>query len=149
MTTNSHYRLNDATATGKVIEDEAVLINVVTGRYYSLTDASCVAWVVLSGGGSVDEASDAIAERYEVNGAAVREDVAALVAELVEEELLVLTESGQSSDPRAALPPPGTNGTREAYRAVSLETFRDMEELLAFDPPLPQVPGQFSELRPG
>src|SRR5690349_10133742 len=130
-------------ATGKVIEGEAVLINVVTGRYYSLCDASCLAWVVLSDGGSIDDTVAAITDRYTVNGASVRDDVLALVEELLAEELLVPAEGTPAAEP--ALPP--ADEPPSPYKKVRLETFRDMEELLAFDPPLPQVPGQLSQIR--
>ena len=140
LTPAARFRLNEGTATGKIIEGEALLINVVTGRYYSLADAGCVAWVHLSSGGSLEEAVAAIVDRYDVDAGAVSDDVRALVEELLAEELLVEAGSSHAVDApdEDSLPPRGA--TRRRYTGVELLTFRDMEDLLAFDPPLPRVP---------
>jgi hypothetical protein len=133
-------------ATGKVIDGEAVLINVVTGRYYSLCDAGCTAWLVLGSGGSVLEAQTAIAERYELGGAPLRDDLAVLVEELLDEQLVI--ELGPGAEPEQAdgpgLGPPAD--PLPPYTTVRLQTFKDMEDLLAFDPPLPMADDQFSQL---
>jgi hypothetical protein len=133
------FRLNDGTATGKVIDDEAILINVVTGRYYSLVDAGCVAWIRLSTGGSIPEAVTAVLERYDADPQTVTADVPALVSELLDQGLLV--EADESISSADDLAPPG--GTRLEYTGLELLTFTDMEDLLAFDPPLPppSLPG--------
>ena len=133
MTNGQAFRLNQGVATGKVMGTEAVVINVVTGRYYSMLDAACIAWIVLSGGGTVDGAVDAIVERYDADPGAVRADVVALLEELLSEQLVVAADAAGDPD----LPPPEP---RQPYEPISLQTFRDMEELLAFDPPLPWGP---------
>jgi len=127
------YFLNHDQATAKVMGDEAVIINVATGRYYSMDSASCIAWIVLSGGGTVEEAVAAVVERYDADTDQVRTDVSALLDDLLSEHLVV---AGQSAG-EFSLPP--ADGSRPAYETVCLQKFRDMEELLAFDPPLPQT----------
>lgn len=145
--TGSRFRLNHETATGKVIDGEAILINVVTGRYYSMCDASCIAWQLLSGGGSSAEVVEAITARYDAEDGMVGRDVDELVRDLLAEDLLVEAEPGAAlNGALEALPP--VNGSRLPYETARLQTFRDMEDLLAFDPPLPRVPEQFAELPP-
>jgi len=135
------FRLNHGTATGKVIDDEAILINVVTGRYYSLVDAGCVVWVRLSSGGSVSEAVTAVLERYDADEQTVTAEAPVLVQELVDQGLLVEANDGESTSSADELAPP--EGARLAYTGLELLTFTDMEDLLAFDPPLPppSLPG--------
>jgi hypothetical protein len=142
------FRLNDGTATGKVIDDEAILINVVTGRYYSLIDAGCVAWIRLSTGGSIPEAVTAVLERYDADSQTVTAEVPALVSELVDQGLLVEAGADESISSPDELAPP--DGAPRAYTGLALLTFTDMEDLLAFDPPLPppSLPGSANDRPP-
>jgi hypothetical protein len=137
MEDSMRYRLNRGTAAGKVMEGEAIVINAVTGRYYSLDDAACVAWVYLAAGRPLSDVVAAIVGRYEVDAEVARTDVVALADRLVAEDLLVLAQDGATEDPvdESELPPDG--GGLRPYSAPELVTFSDMEDLLAFDPPLP------------
>lgn len=133
------HRLNRGTAAGKVMDGEAIVINAVTGRYYSLDDAACVAWVHLAAGSRLTDVVAAIVERYDVDPEVARADVVALADQLLAEDLLVVSTDGAPADPvdESQLPPNG--GGLRPYGAPEVVTFRDMEDLLAFDPPLPVV----------
>jgi hypothetical protein len=148
LTAGSRFRLNHDAVAGKVIDGEAILINVVTGRYYSLENAGCVAWLYLSAGVPFTETVQAIADRYAVEAGVVITDLRALIDELAAEELLVeaAPEDPRSSPDESALGSP--DEVERPYGGLHLLTFRDMEELLAFDPPLPAVPRDFSQATP-
>lgn len=142
MNANGRLQLNHEAVTGKIIDGEAVIINVLTGRYYSLEGAGCVAWAQLSAGRSPADAVEAVTARYDVETERLQEDLERLLEELQAEELLV---AATQDDPvfvadESALPPAG-QGLRP-YTGLELLTFRDMEDLLAFDPPLPSIPEQ-------
>ncbi len=143
--TTRRFRLNHDSATGKVIDDEAILINVVTGRYYSLSDAGCVAWVHLIGGSTIEETAAAITARFDAEPAAVSDDVALLAQELLAQELLADAGPSELVGPvdDQSLSAPGSE--RAAYPGLELLTFTDMEDLLSFDPPLPGVPAQIAQ----
>jgi hypothetical protein len=88
----------------------------------------------LIGGAGVAEAGEAIAERYEVEPGRAAADVERLAAELLAENLLMVGAGG----PEEAEPlPPAVAGSRAPYAEPVIVTFTDMEDLLAFDPPLP------------
>jgi hypothetical protein len=134
------HRVNAGTAAGKVMEGEAIVINAVNGRYYSLDEAACVAWVHLAGGSTLADVVAAIVARYEVEAAVACADVIALAQQLVDQDLLLVAEeaheaSAQRPVDESELPPAG--GARAPYSTPELVTFKDMEDLLAFDPPLP------------
>ena len=134
----TRHRINSGTAAGKVMEGEAIVINAVTGRYYSLDEAACVAWVHLAGGSSVGDVVAAIVVRYDVDAPVARDDVVALARQLVDEDLLLVADGEPAAPPpvdESELPPAG--GSRAPYATPELVTFKDMEDLLAFDPPLP------------
>jgi hypothetical protein len=133
------YGVNQGKAAGKVIDGEAIIINAVTGRYYSLDESACVAWVHLAAGSAPSAAVAAILARYEVDEEVVRRDLEALVERLVAEDLLLEDPPGHNgtSVDESGLHAPG--GERRPYATMELVTFTDMEDLLAFDPPLPAV----------
>ena len=125
------YRINDQLTAAKVFDDEAIVINIVTGRYYDLEGAGALAWTMLSAGASAEEAAGAFVEHFEVDADAARRDVDALVERLLAEELIVA--AADASSPAAPRP---ANG-RVPYSPPALLTYTDMEDLLTVDPPLP------------
>ena len=119
----------------RVLDDEAVIINLESGTYYTLTGVGAAVWELLSGGRSVDEATDHLVAQYDVQRTQLRSDLDRLVDDLLQEELLA-----PASD-RAAAPslsaPEGDPGEQLPYQAPTLVAYRDMAELLAIDPPQP------------
>ena len=132
--TNSRFAINEKDVTAKVIDGEAIIINLANGMYYSLDQTGAVAWVLIGAGHSVDEAADALAERFGVETDTVRDDLFRLVGDLLEQNLVVTVDA--SAAPRAAeLDPP----TGDPYETPVLNSYNDMGDVLALDPPLPQV----------
>jgi hypothetical protein len=134
------HRLNDDVAAAKVLDGETIVINVVTGRYYSLEGTGTLAWALLAGGATAAEAGEALAARYGVAATAAADDVEALAARLVAESLLAPRDEDEAAA-TADLPE-----VEEApYAAPTMMAFTDMEDLLAFDPPLPPTDGELWE----
>ncbi len=79
------------------------------------------------------EAAAAVAAVFDVEGEIAEADLAGLVEELVAEGLLV---PSVEPAPHGA-PAPTAVAVGRSYTAPSLSRFDDMEDLLAFDPPLP------------
>jgi Coenzyme PQQ synthesis protein D (PqqD) len=132
------HAINGEVATAKVIDGEAIVINVVTGRYYSLEGAGALAWTWLAAGATVAEAAAVLASRFGVDEAQARQDVAPLADELVADELLVRGDGVAPGPPDPALADgDGVAAVRGPYAPPKVVRFTDMEDLLAFDPPLP------------
>lgn len=138
MDPEPRYIANSGAVAAKIIEGEAIVINVTTGRYYSFEAASAVAWVHLASGAPLDDAAAAIAARYDVAADMARADLQRLAGELVAAELVVAAPAGAApaagEDLEALEAVPATPAP---YPGLELLTFDDMEDLLAFDPPLP------------
>ncbi len=125
------FRANEALTAAKVFDDEAVIINVVTGRYYDLEGSGALAWTLLSTGAAPDEVADVFVEHYDIDRAVAARDVDALVDQLVTEELLV------AGSDLSAPPPPERPSERSPYSPPAVTIYSDMEDLLTSDPPLP------------
>ncbi len=119
----------------KLVDGEAVLINLANGMYYSMDQVGGFVWSLIEDEQSLEAITAAVAQRYTVDESRVSEDLAALTERLVDEDLVVLVE-GQANGalPTAEPAPPG-----ETYAAPQLNKFDDMAELFALDPPLPKL----------
>jgi hypothetical protein len=134
----NRLRVNDAECAAKVLDGEAVIINLLNGTYYSLDSAGAMMWELAAGGGTIAEIVGGVTARYDVDAPRARSDAERLVGELVAERLLVPA-SGASRDAPVMASPNGGAAGRLPYDAPMLTTYRDMADLLALDPPMPRL----------
>jgi Coenzyme PQQ synthesis protein D (PqqD) len=130
---------NKSDVAAKVMDGEAIAINLATGTYYSMDGAGAEIWTLIEQGLSLERIAAAVAARYEVSVEQARADVLRLGAELIQEGLVVVSDT----PPVSAAAAVSDAGPRHPYRPLSLDVYRDMAELLALDPP---VPGVFDHL---
>lgn len=131
-TSDTTYRVCEPDVVHETIDGETVVVNLGTGNYYSLRDAGAEVWRWIDRGATLPEIVDAVERRYEAADSAIEADVSALIARLLEEQLLEPFARNDVLDPSrnpSAAPP-----TREPYRPPILETHRDMQDLLLLDP---------------
>lgn len=123
---DTHYRINEPDVTAETFDDEVIVINLANGRYHSLRGTGAWLWQALAAGLSRREAID----RLLAAGAAGPDaagQVAGFIDQLAAEELLVAApERAGGAPPQLASP--------GAFLAPLIETFTDMENLLAIDP---------------
>ena len=139
---------NTSEVAGEVIEGEAIIIDLASGVYYSMTGAGGVLWALLEEGRSLGAAAAAIAARYDVPVDRVRADVERVAAELLQHGLVVRGDAAPPPRPPAA---PGPE-PQPAYEAPQLHVYRDLSALLALDPPAPglrDIPWKASATDPG
>jgi len=128
---SDRYRVHDEEVAAKVIDGEAIIINLTTGVYYSLDPTGSEVWSLLEAGHDLDAIAGHLGGRYDVPASTCRGDVERLVDQLLDEKLIVATDAG----PQGALPA-GDRSQRD-YSAPRLDIYRDMGDLLALDPPVP------------
>lgn len=126
--------VNDSDVAAKVVEGEAILINLTSGLYYSMDKVGGLVWSMIVHGSSVEQVAEAVADRYSVPVAQAREDVRRLVRELLDENLIAL-----SMGSPAAVAPAGTAANSQLYETPKLTRFDDMADMFALDPPLPEL----------
>jgi hypothetical protein len=124
---------NSREVTGEVIDGEAIIIDLTSGVYYSMTGAGGLLWAFVEAGQSLEDAAAQIAARYDAPIERVRQDVERVAAELLEHGLCV--RGGVDPPARPVLPP--APPARLAYEAPRLHVYRDLSALLALDPPAP------------
>lgn len=123
---------NEQQVAAKVMDGEAILINLSTGAYYSIGSTGGFIWSLVERRLSIDDIVHAVAESYDVARADAEADVLRLSEELRAEGLIMVATGGVATGvaPQAA-------GERLPYQAPALEKFTDMAEMFALDPPLP------------
>ncbi len=137
MTTATLYRVNSPHVVHQVFEDgEAAIINLKSGVYYSLDAVGASIWTLIGQGYSLGEIVEDTYRRYDGSLVEIINDVNALVASLLAEELIATAPSAAHDGHTGAAhrsvgsPPPA----RLPYKTPLLERFDDMQELLLLDP---------------
>lgn len=133
LTPHSRFHLNEQEIAAKVIDGEAIIINLATGNYYSMDNVGAFTWEKLAGGQSLQEVATAIAAHYEVLYAQALADVERLTTELLQESLLTESDTERAVEPLVAT----ESQQRLPYAPPVLNIYRDMGDLLALDPPTP------------
>jgi hypothetical protein len=117
----------------KVIDGEAIIINLANGVYYSMDKVGALVWDLLQTGYALEEVIAAVTGQYDVGGEQAESNVQALVQELVQENLIMVSQDGCAAPgPQAAVAP-----EKLRYEIPKLNIYRDMGDLLALDPPVP------------
>ena len=124
---------NQKEVAAKVMDGEAILINLSNGIYYSMEKVGGVIWEMIEGNHSLGTIIELISTRYDVPAEQVRADVERLVGELVEENL-VKAANGEASHDES---PSWDSEEKLVYESPKLNIYRDMDNLLALDPPMP------------
>jgi hypothetical protein len=134
MQTTSRFRVNEKLVTSKIIDGEAIIINLASGMYYSLDKTGALVWMLIGDGYSPEECADVLGGRFSVPVDRVREDVDRLVNDLVAQNL-VLPAGDIARTGEIVLDP----AVGEGYETPVLNSYNDMGDVLALDPPLLQV----------
>ncbi|MCK6625112.1 MAG: PqqD family protein [Anaerolineae bacterium] len=77
-------------ATHQTVGEEAIIINLVSGAYYSLNDTGTKFWELLDGQRTIADCARLIAAEYEVEAGVVEADLLELAADFKQEGLIVL-----------------------------------------------------------
>lgn len=134
MVQSCRFQVNEKLVTSKIIDGEAIIINLANGMYYSLDKTGAVAWMLISGGYSLDKSAEVLSSRFSVPVEQARADLAQLVEDLLSHNL-VLPDDDIAAAREIMLDPP----TGDPYVTPVLHCYDDMGDVLALDPPLPQV----------
>lgn len=134
MSQAENLKVNRPNVVDETIDGEALIVNLGTGVYYSLTGSAEVIWRLLADGVRPIDTALALQQLFEVAAEDASNAVTTFVDQLIEEELLV-AENGNIGLAREAPPfPEAADGIRERFVAPELKRYADMQELLLLDP---------------
>ena len=117
----------------KVMDGEAILINLANGLYYSIGGTGGLVWSLIEKQHSLDDIAEAVTRHFEVEREQALADVRQLVSELATEGLVFQV---TQDAPHAALDMVDSP-SRLPYEPSRLKRFDDMADMFALDPPLP------------
>lgn len=141
-----HVRLcpNTAEVAAKIMDGEAIIINLSDGMYYSLDCAGARVWEHIQQTLTLGEIAAAVGNSYEVGDAQAEADVLNLARDLLARGLV-----RECTDaPPVASQMPERPVARLAYETPRLNAYHDMAELLALDPPHPGLSDTLSKFPP-
>ncbi len=72
------------------LDDEGVLLNLETERYFTLDDVGIRMWQLLAEHGDVETVVAQLLDEYDVDESTLRHDLADLIAELVKANLMTV-----------------------------------------------------------
>ena len=125
------YRVNHPQVINETIEGEAIMINLVTGNYYSLDSVGGEVWDLLEQGSSTDEIVARLNHRYEAPTQVIHSAVEGLLQQLASEQLVIPDDRQESAPANVKTPP---LAVRSPFTVPRLEKFTDMQDLILLDP---------------
>lgn len=117
------FKINAPSCIAEAVEDDLIVINLQSGRYYSMRGEAVSCWHALTQGVTPKELVDA--NRWDN---AQLSCFIAYVQCLIDEHILVLADSG----PNSCVVP--TIDICHAGKYFQVDVFTDMEEMLLLDP---------------
>ena len=127
----ARYRSNTPRFVDDTVDGEALIMDMVTGNYYSCVGASAVAWNTLKRGVAVPDTAAELATTYGKSVREVTPDVERFVQDLLGEEILVAADGTAAVDDVAERP---GAGPAHEYASLELERFTDLADLILLDP---------------
>jgi hypothetical protein len=118
----------------ETIDGETILINLLSGNYYSLGGCGVEVWSMLAQGHSGDEVVGELQTRYPADRDGVAEPVHALIDELVEEELLEPAGENGHHNGNGASAALAAAATGASFAPPELKKFTDLQYFLLVDP---------------
>ena len=109
---NKRLQSNSREVAAKVMDGEAIFINLSTGVYYSMNEVGTFIWELIDAGRTPDAAVEIVTGCYEVSREQAKADVERLVSVLLEENIVIESDNEAKAGEFA--------GTETAFTAGSV-----------------------------
>lgn len=124
------FRSNSPNVVHEIFDDEVVVVNLDTGRYFSLRESSAAVWNMAITGATIEEMAAWFTSFHTTPAPAIEQAVNELVNTLLEQHLLV-----PSHDAHTFVAPSATPARIDGpFMLPPLQVFTDMQDLLLLDP---------------
>ena len=116
----------------EVFEDEAIVLDMKSGNYFSLNQSGAMVWTLIEEGETVEGVIDRICEEYPLDAReTITEGVRALIDRLTKEGLIGPSERAA---PVASAPSKDSRTKNGRFEKPKLAVYDDMQDLLLLDP---------------
>lgn len=132
----SRFVINGPNVIHDTIDGEAVIINLMSGRYYSLQHTGAEIWDLIENGATAADVARAMTQRYDAGDVDMEHVVVQFLGKL-QEENLIRVDGSDEPGPDSVVDTPATTGSpREAasFAAPVLSVYSDLEDILLLDP---------------
>ena len=131
MELTSTWRIAAPAVISETMDGEAIIVNLDSGAYYSLRGVGAEIWGLLQEGTALETVISWVTGRYTGAPQSMAADVTALVATLIDEQLLTPGNAPVAAPALTLNPPPAD---RPPFVTPVLEKYTDMADLLLLDP---------------
>lgn len=130
MTAQDVYRVNSPRVIFENIDGELILVHMEKGAYFTTDEVGALLWDLIEARATVGEMVGVLRAEYEADPPEIEAALASFLARLIEEDLVSL------ETPAADRTPPSRTAVaaRRPFRAPALQSYRDMQDMLALDP---------------
>ncbi len=136
MNSLHRYKINGSKIIHQTIDGEVVIINLDSGNYYSLNKVGADIWSCIERSAVMGEIVEEIIHRHNGSRTDVESAVTQLLAELQQEDLVVLDhvkEPGSIKGPDAPVET-GPQAEVLSFQAPTLQKYTDMQDFILLDP---------------
>jgi hypothetical protein len=134
MSPTELFRINTENVVSDVVEGEVIIVDLKSGRYYSLDGAGAHIWTCLTSGMNLATITRSVAAAYDGSESEIAGVVEQLITELAGEQLLEAAAFDADQVP-VSLPAvaDAPSSEKKHFDAPILHKYTDMQELLLVD----------------
>ena len=130
MKPQSVYRVNSPQVIFENIDGELILVHMEKGAYYTTDDIGSLVWFQVEARCSVAEMCESLQFQFEAGPGEIEAAVHSFLERLLAEDLIAPDQAAQPRTPAARV----ATTPKRAFRTPALQSYRDMQDMLALDP---------------
>lgn len=127
---DSRFVIRHKDVTHERLDGEVIAVNLLTGRYYSMTGSAADCWTAIAMTGSVLASAELLRDVYGADAEPER-DVARFVSACIEAGLIEESTAQFTQDVVGALP---SDYQRTQWLVPRLDEYEDLQDLILVDP---------------
>ena len=130
MSTFGILRINRPAVVSELFDDEVVVIDMVSGNYFSLDATGAEIWTWLAEGAAPEDLVRKAIQTYDGDAGVIETAVREFLERLQAERLVVAAEAPSGPGNGQSDPP----ALKKAFHPPTLSVYTDMQDLLLLDP---------------
>jgi hypothetical protein len=125
------YKVRDKSIVSEIIDEEAIIMDLSTGAYFSSDGAGAVIWDGIVCGFDIPEIKERVQQAFSTDAAALNTDFESFVVSLLANKLIAEARGTFFSRVDWSMPLPADP---RAYEAPILKRYDDLQDLALLDP---------------